>query len=211
MFEIVSTKRQQKQFQDSWEFFCEKYNWENDPYAKDGIRYNLLLPEKKKKVIGTIEFIPYDSKNPDSTVEERFPFSGFEDIKLHQKSVWEIDKLCLNKEFHRQGYFENFLNIFYDHALTHKPKYYVALMEKKFYRMIRISFGLGVEQRGEALIGPSSVLIPIVFDIERIMQDEELVKKLLAMSSSGKKREVNQSLSMKNLVSKIVHKMKPNM
>ena len=210
MFEIVITKRQQKQFQDSWEYFCEKYNWENDPYAKDGIRYNLLLPEKMKKVIGTIEFIPYDPHNPNSTVEGRFSFFSFEDIRVNQKRVWEIDKLCLNKEFHRQGYFENFMNVFYDHALTHRPKYYVALMEKKFYRMMRISFGLGVEQRGEALIGPSGALIPIVFDIEKIMQDEELVKKLLGMSSSGKKREVNQSLSMKNLVSKIVHKMKLN-
>ncbi|MEK3796889.1 hypothetical protein MHI18_01325 [Peribacillus sp. FSL H8-0477] len=210
MYEIVKTSRQQIQFQHSWEYFCEKYNWENDPYAKDGIRYNLLLPEKKKKVIGTIEFIPYDPQNPDSTVEGRFPFSTFEDIRINQKRVWEIDKLCLNKEFHRQGFFEDFMHVFYDHATSHYPKYYVALMEKKFYRMMRISFGLGVDQRGEAMVGPSGALIPIVFDIEKIMQDEEVVKKLLAMSSSGKKREVNQSLSMKNLVSKIVHKMKLN-
>lgn len=211
MYEIVSTKRQQKQFQDSWEYFCEKYNWENDPYAKDGIRYNLLLPEKRKKVIGTIEFIPYNPKNPDSTVEGRFPFSTFEDIRINQNRVWEIDKLCLNKEFHRQGYFENFMNVFYDHALTHKPKYYVALMEKKFYRMIRISFGLAVEQRGKDLVGPSSALIPIVFDIEKIMRDEEMVKNLLAMSSSSKKPKWDQSLSIKIILAKIVHKIKPNM
>ena len=103
------------------------------------------------------------------------------------------------------------MDVFYDHATSHYPKYYVGLMEKKFYRMMRISFGLGVEQRGEALIGPSGALIPIVFDIEKIMQDEEMVKKLLAMSSSAKKPEWDRSFSMKNLPSKILHKMKPNM
>lgn len=67
--------------------------------------------------------------------------------------------------------------------------------------MIRISFGLGVEQRGEALVGSTGALIPIVFDIEKIKQDEEMIMRLLAMSSSVRKSKWNpkwnRSLSIK--------------
>ncbi|WP_156187614.1 hypothetical protein [Peribacillus loiseleuriae] len=179
MFKIVKSSRQQKEFEDTWEYFCDMYGWYNDPYAKSGIRYNLLLPNKQKKVIGTIEFIPYDPTNPDSTVEGRFPFSFDEEIAVNQNRIWEIDKLCLHKDYHRQGYFENFMHVFYDHAKRHSPKYYIALIEKRFFRMLRISFGLGVEQKGEALIGSSTALIPVVFDVEKIMQDDENVRRLL--------------------------------
>ncbi|MEK3885911.1 hypothetical protein [Bacillus sp. FSL K6-3431] len=178
MYQKVKSSQQQKQFEHTWEYFCEMYGWYNDPYAKNGIRYNLLLPDKPNIVIGTIEFIPYDPKNPDSTVEGRCRFFEFEEIKAHQKRVWEIDKLCLHKDYHRQGYFENFMDVFYDHASRNNPKYYIGLMEKRFFRMLRISFGLGVEQKGEALVGPTTALIPVVFDVEKLMRDERTVRVL---------------------------------
>ena len=49
----------------------------------------------------------------------------------------------------------------------YQPKYYIALIEKKFYRALRISYGLTVEQKGEPLIGPGTSLIPVIFDIEK--------------------------------------------
>jgi hypothetical protein len=183
MYEIVKSTREQKQFEKTWEYFCDVYGWCNDPYAKNGIRYNLLLPGKRRKVIGTMEFIPYDPKNPNSTVERHFSFSKFADIKLQQNRVWEIDKLCLQKDYQRRGYFSNFMHVFYDHAKNHQPKYYIALIEKKFFRMLRIFFGLGVEQKGEEFDGPSTALIPVIFDVEKIMQEEETVRRLLITPS----------------------------
>lgn len=197
MYEIVKTSKQQKQFETTWEYFCEKYGWDNDPYAKDGIRYNLLLPRLKKKVIGTVEFIPYNPHTQASTVEGRFPFSSIEEIRLQQDRVWEIDKLCLHYEYHRQGYFEYFMHVFYDHAFCHQPKYYIALIEKKFFRMIRISFGVGVEQKGEAMVGPDSTLIPVVLDIEKIIHDEKKLKKLLAINLDSLKI-INHEISYVN-------------
>lgn len=186
MYELVKSPRQQKYFEQTWEYFCDYYGWFNDPYSKNGVRYNLLLPSSTKTVIGTVEFIPYDPKNSDSTVEGKFQFSRFEDIKTHQDRIWEIDKLCLHKDYHRQGYFDNFMHVFYDHAIKHNPKYYIGLMEKRFYRMVRILFGLGVEQKGDALVGPSTALIPVVFDVEKIMGNEEKVRMLLQNKMSPK-------------------------
>ena len=200
MFEIVTTTKQQKQFETTWEYFCKKYGWDNDPYAKDGIRYNLLLPGIKKKVIGTVEFIPYNPNNPNSTVEGRFPFSSFEDIRIHQERVWEIDKLCLHKDYHRLGYFDYFIHVFYEHIIHNHPKYYVALMERKFFRMVRISFGLGVEQRGEAMVGPDSVLIPVVLDIEKIIQDEKKMEKLLTSNLYSQKFPNHETSYLKLLL-----------
>ncbi|HHW37932.1 MAG TPA: hypothetical protein GXX18_11920 [Bacillales bacterium] len=193
MYEIVKSVRQQKQFKNTWEYFCDFYGWHNDPYAKNGIRYNLLLPSKRKKVIGTIEFIPYNSMNPDSTVEGKFQFSRFDFIMSHPNRVWEIDKLCLHGDFHRQGYFENFMHVFYDHSKRHQPKYYIGLMEKRLFRMLRISFGLGLKQAGEALVGPSTALIPFVFDIEVLLQDKETVRMLLSKSKFSEKDKVPKS------------------
>lgn len=57
--------------------------------------------------------------------------------------------------------------------MKYKPKYYLALIEKKFYRMLRISFGFELEQKGEELIGQSTVLIPVAINIEKLLQDNE--------------------------------------
>lgn len=143
----------------------------NDPYAVNGCRYNLLYRKgriyRTKKVIGTIEFIPYDPKNLNSTVEgpAKFRFSKFDEIRSHQNQTREIDKLCIHKDFQRRGYFQIFMHILYDHATKNNPKYYLALIEKKFYRMLRISYGSNVKQKGEAHVGPTSALIPTVIDI----------------------------------------------
>ncbi|MDQ0217501.1 hypothetical protein ELQ35_06815 [Peribacillus cavernae] len=206
MYEIVKTYRQQKKFENTWEYFCEKYGWYNDPYAKNGVRYNLLLPMgnsiRQKEVIGTIEFIPYDPRNPNSTVEgpSRFEFSKYDEIRLHQNRIWEIDKLCIHKEYQRQGYFQHFMHVFYDHANRNNPKYYLALIEKKLFRMLRISFGFRVEQKGEAYVGPNTVLIPVVFDIEKMMQDEETVKTILATTQSFQEYNVRKSHSKMSVI-----------
>ncbi|WP_404452320.1 GNAT family N-acetyltransferase [Virgibacillus necropolis] len=183
MYGLVKTKRQQKNFEITWEFFCDQFGWQNDPYAENGCRYNLYLLGKcfyrRNKVIGTIEFIPYDPKNPNSTVEKRFSFSKFDEIRLYHNRIWEIDKLCIHKDYQRKGHFHDFLQILYDHALEYKPKFYVALIEKKLYRMLRISFGQRVRQSGDALVGPTTELIPTVIEISEMMNDKEYVKKVL--------------------------------
>lgn len=182
MYELVKTSRQQREFAKTWEYFCVKYGWVNDPYAVNGNRYNLLMQQgrfyKRKKVIGTIEFIPYDPENPNSTVEQpgRFSFSEYNEIKLNRDLIWEIDKLCIHHYYQRQGYFQILLHIIFQHATQNNAKYYLALIEKKFYRMLRILLGSSVQQKGEALIGPSTALIPTIIDIKKFMEDERLMK-----------------------------------
>lgn len=175
MYEIVRTKLQQKNFEVTWEYFCNLYGWKNDPYTTSGVRYNLLLPKKKigrrKKTIGTVEFIPYYQNNPETTVDGpgKGEFFKLDEIKSNPGRIWEIDKLCIHKEYQKQGYLDFFMQVFHDHASMYQPKYYVALIEKKFYRALRISYGLTVEQKGEPLIGPGTSLIPMIFDIEKFM------------------------------------------
>ncbi|MCC3375986.1 hypothetical protein [Cohnella sp. REN36] len=179
MYELVRTPRQQKQFRRTWEYFCQKNNWYNDPYAANGIRYHLIRPRvslwSRRKVIGTIEFIPYDPSNPYSTVEgpHKCRFSEYEDVRQHQERTWEIDKLCIHEDYQRKGYFEAFAAIFFEHAVRYRPKYYLALIEKKFYRMLRISFGLHLEQRGNPLPCDTTELIPVLFHMESFVPELE--------------------------------------
>lgn len=183
MFELAKSARQQREFKLLWEDICHKSGWANDPYAENGDRYNLLLPKnsflKRKKVIGTIEFIPYLQTNQYSAAEERFKFSELPEIKSHMDRVWEIDKLCLHARYQRRGYFRSFSHIFFDHINKYSPKYYLGLIEKKFYRMLRFTFGSNVKQKGKALTGPNTALIPAVIDIECIQRDEKAIRSFM--------------------------------
>lgn len=185
MYELVKTSRQQKNFEKTWEYFCEKYDWFNDPYAKDGQRYSLIIRKgaiyKRKKTIGTIEFIPYNPNNKDSTVEgpDRFQFSKYEEIKLNKDRIWEIDKLCIHEDYQRQGYFINFIHIIFQHAAKNQTKYYLSLMEQKLYRMLKIKLGTFIEQKGEPLVGATTSLIPTIIHIEKIINNQEKARELL--------------------------------
>lgn len=181
MYEMVGTKRQQKQFEKTWEYFCEEFGWVNDPYAETGLRYNIRVGKRswhrRHKVIGTIELIPYDPDNPDSTVEGRFPFSAIEEISCNKQYTWEIDKLCIHRDFQRMGNFPTFLQILNDHAKQHDSLYYVALIEKKFFRMLRISYEGCFKQVGDELIGPTTSLVPAYADAHHIIR---LYEKIVA-------------------------------
>lgn len=195
MFVIIKTKKQQKQFEQTWEYFCQKYNWHNDPYTKSGIRYLMLHPQDSKIAIGTVEFVPYSPSNPESTVERHYSFSSFPEIISNEGQVWEVDKICIHKDHQSKGLFVQFFPIFYQHAKDYQPKYYIGLMEKKFFHMVRIVFGFAVKQRGEELKGETTTLIPVVFDIEAIMKNTTRVNQLLAMcqTSSNIKNYVKSS------------------
>lgn len=197
MYVLVKNTRQQKEFQATWETVCRKQNWYNDPYAIDGVRYILFHPLKKvfvrKRVIGTIEFLPYNPNNPFSTVEGpgKFEFSKIEEIQHNINRTWEIDKLCLGEAYQRQGYFKNFILVFYDHIIKYQPKYYIGLMEKKFFRMIRMVFGIAIEQPGQELKGPTTSLVPIILDIEKLITNKKRVEMILRMIDTT--NGINQS------------------
>lgn len=185
MFSIVASKRQERAFRRTWERCCRRLGWMNDPYAPDGIKYVLLRgganPLLRRRTIGTIEFIPYRSDNPRSTVEgpHRHRFSEEPEIRDNPYRIWEIDKLCIAEAYRGQGHFGAFLEVFYDHAERFAPRCYVALIERRLYRMLRIVFGLGVEQRGPAIAGPTTALIPVLFNIGEIVGNKAEVARLL--------------------------------
>lgn len=213
LFELVNTPKQQRQFEKTWEYFCDEFGWINDPYAENGVRYNLLIKEmggfKRRRVIGTIEFTPYHPKNPNSTVEgpHKFPFSECDEIKANQERIWEIDKLCIHQDYQRRGYFYLFMHIFQDHTSRYNPKYYLALMEKRFFRMLRISFGLPVVQRGDALVCPTTALIPILFDVEEMLDDDKKVMSLLTMTT---RQQPPKNKNIKNLMLKRTNTLTPS-
>ena len=211
MFEIVTSPKQQQKFEQTWEYFCKLYNWKNDPYAKDGVRYNLLISPRKisnRKTIGTIEFIPYYPGNPESTVEGsgRYQFSELDEIKLNPGRIWEIDKLCIHQDYQNQGYLNVFMHIFYDHASKYRPKYYIALIEKKFYRALRISYGLSVEQIGDPFIGPNNSLLPVIFNIETMMQNHVEVRNKLKLIESTNNSRRTETNTFNSLLKKILEK-----
>ncbi|TQS74140.1 GNAT family N-acetyltransferase [Ornithinibacillus gellani] len=171
MYCMVQSARQQKQFETTWEYFCQKYNWYNDRYAEDGIRYVLLKQQgrlfKKQKVIGTIEFIPYCPNNPFSTVEGRFPFSNLHLVNQYIQRIWEIDKLCIHHDYQRKGYFQQMVRIVAEHARQHHVAMYVTLMEKKLYRTLKMSHGSMIHRHGEDIVGTHSILIPTRIDFRK--------------------------------------------
>ncbi|WP_417898984.1 hypothetical protein ABN702_00785 [Bacillus haimaensis] len=186
MYERVENFQQQQAFESMWEHICKKNKWMNDPYDPQGIRYNLLLLQDKifpffhkKKIIGTIEFLRYNPESPYCTVEGpgKYCFSELKGIKQYQDRVWEIDKLCLSEKFQHKGYFTDFFHVFEDHILTYRPKFYIGLMEKKFFQMMQMKFGLAIESKAE-MKGPGTSLMAVIFDVEKLMNDTKKVETL---------------------------------
>ncbi|MGP4074882.1 hypothetical protein [Halobacillus sp. K22] len=168
MFQLVTTKKHQKNFERTWEYFCHKNRWYNDPYASNGVRYNLM---NKNETIGTIEFIPFLPNSPTSTIEGKScDFSRFYDIAKQGGKVWEVDKLCIKEKYQRRGYFDQFIQVLYEHMSEYKPIYYLAFIEEKFYRMLKINFGLQMEVLGEPLMEHSTKLVPISIKVEDLIQ-----------------------------------------
>lgn len=182
MYERVKTKRQQRGFKIITEYFCDKYDWYNAPNVVDGRRYN-ILPHKKrfyqrKKVIGTIEIIPCKTISALEGLEKTY-FSQLNDVIPHQNKTWQIDKLCLHENYQRQGYFQIFFQIIFEHATENGAKYYLSTIESKLFRFLRISLGSAVEKRGNAIVGATTVLIPALINIEQLLKDQDNVKRLL--------------------------------
>lgn len=184
-YELVRTAKQHREFERTWNYFCKKYRWNNDPHAPIGIRYNLILPGKpflqRRKVIGTVEFTRYYPDRPNRMAEGRNGISFYdeEEILRHPGRVWEIDKLCLHQDYQRQGYFQIFLLLIWEHTRKHQTKFYLGLMEEKFYRMLRIWYGLDVIRKGDPVPGPKTTLVPVIFDVENVLHNEEKIKSLV--------------------------------
>lgn len=204
MFHKIENEKDFKSFKRTWRKVCKKQKWHNDAYSPVGVKYNLTQSmssrfpfRKRDKTIGTIEFIPYFPKNPYSSVDgpDRYSFSTLPAIQKNQGRVWEIDKLCLATEYQRKGYFENFFFVFEDHINTYQPKFYIALMEKKFYRMMRMMFGLAIEGKKE-FIGQANSLIAVIFDVEKLMYDTKKVETIKKMAGI-KGRASNEGMGKK--------------
>lgn len=154
-----------------------------------------------KKVIGTIEFIPYDPANPDSTVEgeSRYKFSKIEKVMEYKDRVWEIDKLCLHQDYHRIGHFSHFITVVHDHAITHQPKFYVAIVEYKLYRMLSMMLGSSIAKQGNPLPGPSTSLVPVIINIEDILHNASLAGKLMSMAIQRDSQKKKTSTGFKKV------------
>ncbi|MGM0836102.1 MAG: hypothetical protein ACQEV7_08090 [Bacillota bacterium] len=196
MHEQVKSRKQLESFKKVWEPICRQQRWMNDPYDPGGIRFNLLLPQdnifrffKKKEVIGTIEFLRFNPDSPYCTVEgpDRYKFSGLKEIVKHQDRVWEIDKLCLKEKYQGKAYFPYFFHIFLDHIITYQPKYYIGLMEKRFFTMIKARFGSAIELKAE-FKGQNTALMAVVFDVESAMENSLKMKMLTKLRINNKHR-----------------------
>lgn len=179
MYEKVKTRRQQKDFEKTWGYFCSTYGWRNDSYSKKGSRYNLILPRahlyQRNHIIGTIEFNPYDSSSYSNMIKKLngFSFMHFDEIKKNPYDTWEIDKVCIQKDYQRKGYLQKVFEIIYEHATENGVNYYISLLELRFYRLLKMKYGSLVEKKGNAIITSHTSLIPTIIHIDEYIRNKK--------------------------------------
>lgn len=182
MFKKVETKEEYRLFRMIWEEVrCEKDYQEDAPMApgatcylisnqKEDEKGQLATPEEGFKWIGTMEMVPYQPEVYTAVESEFEPYENYFKIKEVPHRTYEIDKLCLKKEYRSKGYMNHFTHVFYDHASTHQAKYYTAITERTFYRTLRKEFQLPLEQVGEAFRYSKHTFVPMLFDAEHILR-----------------------------------------
>lgn len=182
MYELVKTKRQERNFNQTWDYFCQTYGWHNDRRTARGLNYNLVVPRdrflKRRRIIGTIEFAPYKTPSVNQEVDRlgRFNFMKFTEVRNHLDHVWEIDKVSILEEYQRKGYLKYFFPLIVDHAVKHQVIYYISLIELHFYRLLKYKYGTLIEKKGNAFITSSTTLIPTLIHIGAFITSQASVE-----------------------------------
>ena len=176
MFKKVETENEQAIFEQIWSDVCEEKGFLPDPCVDHATRYLIdnrlvvngqtVVPEEGFQYIGTIELVPY---NPAvyTTVEGRFePYDTYHKVKDHGHRTFEIDKLCITKDYRSKGHLPDVLHALMEHGEEANVKYYIATTEYAFYRTLKIGCSVKLEQIGDRIRRPKNSMIPMLCDVD---------------------------------------------
>lgn len=118
---------------------------------------------------GTIEL----KKLKGSQIEEVFPFSSFEYIKVDFEYVVEIDKLSILPPGRRKNALGKILSLLTYYSKEYDIRQYIGLMEPKLYIALKRFYRIPVIKLGEKFYYKGDNVVPISIDPRQIYQYKE--------------------------------------
>ncbi len=172
------------QFNNIWiECWLEKgYGLE----MEDGPADRYIIIDSKDQKVGTIEFKPY-LLEPNNNINTVYPFHQIESIKNNPESVIEIDKVAILKQFRGKN-LERLLSVFVHYSEQHEISCCVALLERVFYKTLRMIYKFPLESVGEQIYYKGDYVIPAVIYPEDLYQHKEKYPWLLNSNQDEHKK-----------------------
>jgi hypothetical protein len=156
-------------FNQIWmECWLEKgYVLENENGPSD--RY--LIKNSTGQQIGTIEFKPYnlDLSNNINTV---FPFHEIDEIAINPRSVIEIDKVAILKQYRGKN-LDRLLSLFVHYSEKNHISHCVVLLERMFSKALRNVYKIPLKAVGDKIYYKGDYVIPAIIYPQEIYQNKK--------------------------------------
>lgn len=159
----------------------------SDVYSKNGYDFDVVQSWEKSslylilsssrdplEVVGTVEVKPYFPNI--SVIERSFPFSNNQILQGDGLNIAEIGRVTIIESHQSSGAFDNLLSTLAQHTQSYGIDFYVALMDRRLYRALLMSYGIPVTALGEKRFYKGHVVIPVLIDVRFAMSNSENYK-----------------------------------
>ncbi|WP_099354741.1 GNAT family N-acetyltransferase [Fredinandcohnia onubensis] len=155
MYEIVDSENKLKEFNRIW-MEC----WKEKGYEIEPVRGEKFLFKNDKVYVGTMELTP---------IHNDFPFKEHPSVK---GKVFEIDKLAILPEHRRSKILANILSTIYQFGIENEVTCFVALIEPKLFKALKVFYKLPVYQLGEKFWYKGDEVVPFAILPEDVLNEE---------------------------------------
>jgi hypothetical protein len=171
-------------FNQIWmECWLEKgYVLENENGASD--RY--IITDGNDQRVGTIEFKPY-SVDQQHNINTVFPFQEIEEIAINPRSVIEIDKVAILKQYRGKN-LDRLLSVFVHYSEKHQISHCVVLLERMFYKALRNVYKIPLQAVGEKIYYKGDYVIPAIIYPEKVYQNKQNYRWILNDPQAQKRK-----------------------
>ena len=146
--------------------------WFYEDISEDDVKKYIIARSKDSDYIGAVEIYPYRNDRDKSSSKDIF---SFKNIKGLGSNVYELDKLCLQKEARNQS-LECLLEALVVIALENRIEQYVSVTRPSLYRLLHRTFKLPITKVGDAVYyeKDKQSYVPIIINMNQVLHNIDL-------------------------------------
>lgn len=170
MLKVVNNRYLKSKFDAIWKKVYEgcNYDYESESFKgdKEDVFRFVIQHLTKKFYVGTVEVVFNYQKNG-KEYEDHYKYSELEELKNNLEKVCIIQKVCVKKEYQRDGYLSFILKGIFDVSNEKQLDYAVAFILPQLYVALKRDYGIVIYRpKGSELFEyKGDKTLPVVIDL----------------------------------------------